>query len=138
MLNRLSEWLTLTNAERNVIAFLVGTFLLGLGIRLYQETFPGNPTFDYRSSDSTFAALNEASQRDEAGSESDNGNGVDINKATKAELTKLPGIGEVIAGRIIAYRRDVGPFRNVSDLRKVKGINAKKFEQIRNLVAVKE
>ena len=138
MLKRLSEWLTLTNAERNVILFLVGTFLLGLGIRLYQETFPSIPTFDYRSSDSTFAALSAASERDEAVEESDNEYRVDINKAAKAELTKLPGIGEVIAGRIIAYRKDVGPFRTVNDLRKVKGISLKKFEQIKNLVSVKE
>jgi len=138
MLKRLSEWLTLTNAERNVILFLVSTFLLGLGIRFYQETFPANPAFDYRSSDSTFAALSDAS---EPGEETDEGyeeSKIDINSATKAELMKLPGIGETLAGRILAYRNDVGPFRSASDLKKVKGINSKKFEQIKNLIRVKE
>ena len=138
MLKRLSEWLTLTNAERNVIVFLVGAFLLGLGIRLFQETFPGVPTYDYRSSDSTFAALSAASEGDEADEEGDYEHKVDVNKASKKELMELPGIGEVIAGRIIIYRNDVGRFRSVNDLRKVKGINSKKFEEIKNLIAVKE
>ena len=57
MLKRLVEWLALTKTERNVILFLTSTMLAGAGIRLYQITFQSAPQFDYRLSDSTFAAL---------------------------------------------------------------------------------
>ena len=138
MFKRLSEWLALTNAERNVILFLTGTFLLGLGIRLYQETFTSTPTFDYRKSDSTFTALSSAVERDESGSRGGSEAQLNINTATKAQLMKLPGIGEVTAERILAYRKQTGSFKSIQELRKVKGISVKKLDQIKHLVKLKE
>ena len=138
MLKRVSEWHALTNAERNVILFLVGTFLLGLGIRFYQQTFPSNPTYDYRSSDSTFVALSSAAASDGEEDEEYSSQRVDINTASKTELMKLPGVGEVLAGRILAYRKEHGIFESINDLKKVKGISAKKYEQLRNFVSVGE
>lgn len=52
---------------------------------------------------------------------------IDINTATEKELTSVPGIGHVIAARIIASR----PFRSADDLKKVSGIADKKYAQIR-------
>lgn len=52
---------------------------------------------------------------------------IDINTATEKELTMVPGIGHVIAARIIAAR----PFRGADDLRRVSGIGDKKYAQIR-------
>jgi DNA uptake protein ComE-like DNA-binding protein len=52
---------------------------------------------------------------------------IDINKATEKELKMIPGIGPVMAGRIIAAR----PFRSADDLKKVNGIGDKKFAKIR-------
>jgi len=52
---------------------------------------------------------------------------IDINTATEKELTTVPGIGHVIAARIIAAR----PFRSADDLKRVSGIGDKKYEQIR-------
>jgi competence protein ComEA len=52
---------------------------------------------------------------------------LDANTATEQELDALPGIGSVIAGRIIAAR----PFKTADDLRRVRGIGAKKYEKIR-------
>lgn len=52
---------------------------------------------------------------------------VDINTATEKELTTVPGIGHVIAARIIAAR----PFRSADDLKRVSGIGDKKYAQIR-------
>ena len=52
---------------------------------------------------------------------------IDINTATEKELTTVPGIGYVIAARIIAAR----PFRSADDLKRVSGIGEKKYAQIR-------
>lgn len=46
---------------------------------------------------------------------------VNINTATPQQLAYLPGIGETLAERIVAYRTERGPFVRVADLRLVKG-----------------
>lgn len=61
---------------------------------------------------------------------------LDLNRASARELESLPGIGAVMAQRVIAFRTSVGGFRSVEDLREVKGIGAKKFERIKSLVIV--
>ena len=52
---------------------------------------------------------------------------IDINTATEKELTTAPGIGYVMAARIIAAR----PFKGADDLKRVSGIGDKKYERIR-------
>jgi len=52
---------------------------------------------------------------------------IDINTATEKELTTVPGIGHVMAARIIAAR----PFHSADDLKKVSGIGDKKYAKIR-------
>jgi endonuclease YncB( thermonuclease family)/predicted flap endonuclease-1-like 5' DNA nuclease len=52
---------------------------------------------------------------------------IDVNTATEKELKMIPGVGPVIASRIIAAR----PFRSADDLRKVSGIGDKKYAEIR-------
>ena len=52
---------------------------------------------------------------------------VDINSAEVAELTKLPGIGEQVAKRIVEYRKQNGPFAKAEELMNVRGIGEKSF-----------
>jgi DNA uptake protein ComE-like DNA-binding protein len=52
---------------------------------------------------------------------------IDVNTATEEELKSVPGIGPVIAARIIAAR----PFRSADDLKRVSGIGDKKYAKIR-------
>jgi competence protein ComEA len=59
---------------------------------------------------------------------------VDINSAEWPELAQLPEIGESLARQIVAWRTVHGPFRDVSELRRVKGIGPKKFEAIRTFL----
>lgn len=61
---------------------------------------------------------------------------ININTASAAALTALPGIGEVLAQRIVDYREANGPFRTVAELTKVKGIGEKKLEAILDLITV--
>jgi competence protein ComEA len=57
---------------------------------------------------------------------------VNINTATKEELTSLKGIGEKRAQDIIDYRTKNGPFKSVDDLEKVPGIGPGTMKQIRS------
>ena len=61
---------------------------------------------------------------------------ININVASRAELMDLPGIGEVIAGRIIEYREKTGSFLRIDDIMKVSGIGEKKFEAMRDMITV--
>ena len=57
---------------------------------------------------------------------------VNINTATKEELTSLKGVGEKRAQEIISYRTKNGPFKTVDDLEKVPGIGPGIMKQIRS------
>jgi competence protein ComEA len=59
---------------------------------------------------------------------------IDINRASQPELESLPGIGPVLAARIIEYRTANGPFSTVDQLTEIEGISASLVEEIRSLV----
>lgn len=62
---------------------------------------------------------------------------LDLNMATAEELQELPGIGEVIAQRIIDYRELCGRFLDPEQLMEVDGIGQAKYEKLRELVTVR-
>jgi competence protein ComEA len=61
---------------------------------------------------------------------------LDLNTATVDQLDALPGVGPVLAARIVAYRTQHGGFRSIDQLREVTGIGAAKFADLRALVTV--
>ncbi|MEU8074514.1 ComEA family DNA-binding protein [Catellatospora citrea] len=61
---------------------------------------------------------------------------VNLNTATLAQLDALPGVGPVLAQRILDHRTRHGDFRSVGDLRQVEGIGESKFAQLKDLVTV--
>ena len=61
---------------------------------------------------------------------------ININTATAQELTALPGIGPVLAERIVAYRDAHGPYTQLTDLMKVDGIGTKRMEQLLDLITL--
>lgn len=61
---------------------------------------------------------------------------ININTASKETLETLPGIGEVLAQRIIDLREKRGGFKRVEEIQDVSGIGVKKFEAIKDLITV--
>jgi competence protein ComEA len=61
---------------------------------------------------------------------------INVNSATLEELETLPGIGEVLAQAVVAYREEHGPFTSVDQLEDVSGIGPATLEEIRDLVTV--
>lgn len=61
---------------------------------------------------------------------------LDLNAATASEFEELPGVGPVLAGRIVDWREQHGPFVEVGQLREVAGIGEKTFQSLSELVAV--
>ena len=61
---------------------------------------------------------------------------VNINTATEEELDTLPGIGEELARRIVAYREENGPFATTEELINVKGIGEAKLADLDGWITV--
>jgi comEA protein len=138
MLQRFVNWLALTRSEQRVLLFLSATLIVGAGIRFYQETYPTQRQFDYRSIDSSFAVFREKLAVDSTHTKQPgSGEKVNINTAAKDDLITLPGIGATLADRIISYREVEGKFGSVEDLKKVKGISGKKLDKLKPHVTIR-
>ena len=128
-------FLGFTRKESGVIIFLVLSFLAGLALKTYRQKWEPLP----KISDDVF--MNKpGTEKDSL----DNGiyseiktaflSEIILNKASSKDLERIPGIGPVMSARIISYRTLKGPFRNLDDLKKVKGIGQKKLEKIKSFI----
>lgn len=61
---------------------------------------------------------------------------LNLNTSSEAELEELPGVGPVLAGRIVQWRTDNGAFSSVDQLQEVDGIGPSTFEDLRDEVTV--
>lgn len=61
---------------------------------------------------------------------------VAVNTATASDLETLPGVGPVLAGRIVAHREESGPFSAVEDLLDVAGIGETTLSRLRPLIRI--
>jgi comEA protein len=155
LLSTLQHGFGFTRNEVKVVLLLASTFLVGVGIRWNQSRTNAKAQavkhFDYAKSDSVFQARSRNINRTDSPLSSKSarptpreplnsdydGRPIDINRATKDQLTHLPGIGPAYAERIVQYRKDHGPFTSVEDLRKVSGIGKKRMDRLKGRVTVK-
>ena len=59
---------------------------------------------------------------------------ISLNRASREELEKLPGVGPALAARIVEQRERFGPFRRAEHLMLVRGISERRFRQLRPFV----
>ena len=165
MLNRLRQY-GFTKQDLIIIFFLLAAFAAGLIIKLAgwkpADTFDYSQSDKefIQHTDSAFAHLDnkpltpQQEERlaqlkkfaDSLYTEKENspkdkpelppGKKININTALTADLTSLPGIGEVTAERIIEYREKKKGFKKIEDLMNVKGIGEKKFAKIKDFIVV--
>jgi competence protein ComEA len=62
---------------------------------------------------------------------------LNLNTATQRDLETLPGVGPVLARRIVEFREKKGGFKRVEELLAIPGISEKKWKVIRGMVKVK-
>ena len=116
----------LTKAEKMILmlTLLVLVFVLGvhLGTRRSRDNFTiqTQPRTEHTLQESTDGAVNSAK--------------VNINTADKETLQTLPGIGEVLAERILDYRRTHGTFASIDEITRVEGIGNGIFSRICTLI----
>ena len=85
----------------------------------------------------TFSAVSETESAENTADSPDEPTAlmININTASAEELTRLKGIGEKIAERIVEYRQEK-PFEKIEDIMNVSGIGEKKFEDIREMICI--
>jgi competence protein ComEA len=61
---------------------------------------------------------------------------LNLNTATRAELEKLPGVGPVLAGRILEFREKKGRFKRIEELLAIPGVSERKWQDLRRYLTV--
>ena len=84
----------------------------------------------------TVSGNSTSEKNDASSSSSSDGEKININTASVADLQKLNGIGEKRAEQIIAYREQNGDFKKIEDLMQVSGIGEKTFAALKDQLAI--
>ena len=111
------------------VGFFIGRGTSGGDVIISPGTGVSSPADDYTEED--FALSEDKDENKELQDEKKN-----INTVGADELEKLPGIGSVLAQRIIEYRENVGYFEKTEDIMNVEGIGRGKYDDIRDLITI--
>jgi competence protein ComEA len=132
-----------TPGEKRAILLILAAFLVAAGYRVIQNRAEFQPVAISTKDSLAVEAIKKAylaatlPDSDEAVDDtSGNGKPLNLNTATRMQLEALPGIGPVIAGRILEARDRAGSFSELEDLLAVPGIGVKRLEKIRPLVTL--
>ena len=167
MLKKISRKIGFTETEIKVILFLAVGFLIGFGIKIYNDNSkPEYKSYDYTKEDSLFNYYNSRSEKnlnDEKNRKEDKivdskeevldfssrnfykkksllppeEKSINLNEADLETLIRLPGIGQITAKKIIDLRSKKTKFENLEELMEVKGIGAVKFNKIKKFLYIK-
>ena len=145
-LYRLQQRLAITRNESIAILTLSGLLLLGLAVRHVQPWEPAHDPSAYAEMETRFRAhvtRLPGANRPVSGtpalrSDSTATVHINLNTASASELQRLPGIGPALSARIAAYRSTHGPFRQVADITRVRGIGEKTLDRLASMLFVKE
>ena len=108
--------LNLTRQEKIVLLIFFSVLLVGVSIVYLSKKIPAIKYLDNLKIDSLRQ--------------------VNINKVTKESLEKLPGVGLNLAQRIVDFRDSIGGFKNIDQLKLIKGIKEKKFQRIKKYFVI--
>jgi competence ComEA-like helix-hairpin-helix protein len=161
-----SNKLGFTNKELLILVFLLGSLIAGLVLKYSEWKRPAEFDYSNsdrnfeKHSKETFEELNRGSlseikklrteeikkyadslysfadPEEKNDKKTESSLRININTAYAEDLSGLPGIGRVMAERIIEYREEHGGFRKIEELKKVKGIGEKKFEMIKGRIFI--
>jgi competence ComEA-like helix-hairpin-helix protein len=140
----------LTPEERRGVAVIVGLLLLGAAYDLWRAAAPRLAPEPVRNATLTPDGVPPASVPPPAAETEaiatrpteavvprvSGGPAIDLNAADATALDRLPGVGPVLAARIVEHRRAHGPFERVDDLRAVRGIGPRLLERLRPCVRI--
>ena len=121
-----------TRSETRALLFLVVTFVVGVGVWAYRNRWAPlpEPTEPRLEDQKGTNAINGREETRNADDESDDKTIV-LNDADCQELESLPGIGPVIAARIVEYRERHGDFNSLEELIEVNGIGQQTVERLK-------
>ncbi len=167
MLRKVSRKIGFTETEIKVILFLAVGFLIGFGIKIYNDNSkPEYKSYDYSKEDSLFNFYNNMAEKKLIDEKNKKGNNrvdskeevldfsstsfekkkslpppeeksINLNEAGLETLIRLPGIGEKTAQKIIDLRTKKSKFENLEELMEVKGIGKVKFNKIKKFLYIK-
>ncbi len=132
----IKEQLSLTPQEQAVAFFLILSAGAGIAIKWINLSVPKMVGAKYYSEPLTPKVPPKDTSKSVRTAPTRSSFPIDINSADSVALVRVPGIGPVLAGRIIQYRRAHGKFRSVDELKNVKGIGDKKLSKIRKFVSL--
>jgi len=118
----------LEKREKFILLILITILLIGIAIGFYQKRAVH---VGVKPGDFTYLSENHSTEDPSITTSK-----ININESDLVGLTKLKGVGSVLAGRIIEYRSTNGSFRSVEELKKVKGVGQKLYEKIRDGVSI--
>ncbi|MCM8784029.1 MAG: helix-hairpin-helix domain-containing protein [Candidatus Omnitrophica bacterium] len=104
----------LTPQEKKVLLFILFCFFVGILVSRYLKLHPLAKESFFSEGKKTSLVIQK----------------VNINSADFSQLVSIPGIGPVLAEAILEYRKIRGPFREMDQLKEIKGIGEKKLREI--------
>ncbi len=141
MFERLRKWAVLALVVLALVfsvGFLLGRasvpYPIGAAVSRVPETNTENEKQDAEENEAADSAAAETDGADQAAPQRI----VNIKTADADTLQTLPGVGEVLAGRIIEYRELSGGFVTVEQLMEVSGIGQQKFDALRDDITVED